>query len=80
MSVAFALTPVAAQTLGDLAKAVVDATAAEQAYYEGQIDSRSLRDLELFAARIGAERDLAAALVALGVTPEQARRMAEALA
>ena len=70
---------VAPQTLGTLAQAVVAAAKAEQDYYAGTIDSRSLRDLELFAARIAAEQDLAAALTAQGVTPEQAGMMAEAL-
>lgn len=70
---------VAPKTLGDLAQAVTTAAAAEQAYYEGSYDSRSLRDLELFAARIAAEQDLAAALIAQGVAPEQARLMSEAL-
>lgn len=71
---------VAPLSLGDLAQAVMAAAKAEQAYYEGDIDSRSLRDLELFAARMAAEQDLAAALTVQGVAPEQARMMAEALA
>lgn len=71
---------IAPLSLGDLAQNVATAAKAEQDYYAGRYDSRSLRDLKLFAARIAAEQDLAAALIAQGIAPEQARMMAEALA
>lgn len=78
-AVAFSLPAVTPAGLGELVQAVIDAANAERAYYEGRIDPRSLRDLELFAAKIAAEADLAARLSALGVSPRHARTMAEAL-
>lgn len=67
-------------SLGELARAVAAAAKAEQAFYDFPERAEDHREFELFAARIAAEQDLAAALIAQGIDPKQARSMAEALA